>query len=243
MRGQDDIDGRVEHLSPTAGLEELLELALQSFRDPLVQRTGRRRHQELPVQNLIAVPIRRYCRVVRVVELLFQPIDHVYFTRPNVILIIIKKPLADGSTELSLSRNSSASARAVCKPNVDDEGQKVHARRDRVRGLALTLGIPGHARWPNANKASVLIAPEHVEPPPFGRRQGKVDSHRPKDHVDSGEQQFHLGLGEFPDALTQKGSVQSHNSRDIGDRRLGEAGGSPPAAGGCLARPPTSDCS
>lgn len=86
VRRQDDIDGRVEHLSPTAGLEELIELALQSFRDPLVQRTGRRRHQELPVQNLIAVPIRRYCRVVRVVELLFQPTDHVCVTRPNVIL-------------------------------------------------------------------------------------------------------------------------------------------------------------
>ena len=75
MRRQDDIDGRVEHLSPAASLEELLEFALQSFRDTLVHRAGRRRHNELPVQNLIPVPVRRYGRVVRVVEPLFESHD------------------------------------------------------------------------------------------------------------------------------------------------------------------------
>ena len=81
----------------------------------------------------------------------------------------------------------------------DDEGQKVHARRDRVRGLSLAPGIPGHARWRDADEADELIAPEHVEQaPPLGRRQGEVDSHRPRTTSIPESSSSILALESFP---------------------------------------------
>ena len=73
--------------SPEASrLEVRFELPLKALGRPLMERTRRGRHEEVSLQELIALPVRGNACVVVVVQLLLQPCDHLPFSAHRAIL-------------------------------------------------------------------------------------------------------------------------------------------------------------
>jgi len=66
VRGQDDVDWRVEHLAQFSIVEVVFQLSLQPTGDPLVDRVRRGVHEELPLHQLVSLAVVRRCQLLRI---------------------------------------------------------------------------------------------------------------------------------------------------------------------------------